>query len=95
LIATADNQLLLVSPTGDELWRVALEHGDLMGQPLLTTDGVLIGYRDGTIERRKINNGELIAAIDVQHPLAAGPVEFLQRIVVTANDGTLLVVERP
>jgi hypothetical protein len=33
--------------------------------------------------------------VNVEHSLAAGPVDFSQRLVVTATDGTLLVVDRP
>ena len=32
---------------------------------------------------------------DVEHPLAAGPVRFMQRLVLAADDGTLLVVDQP
>jgi outer membrane protein assembly factor BamB len=94
LLATADEQLSLFSSTGEELWRAPLEHGDLAGTPLRSEDALFVAYRNGVIERRAISDGKSLASVDVQHSLAAGPVEFLQRIVVTANDGTLLVVDR-
>ena len=40
-------------------------------------------------------NGQLAGRLDVEHPLAAGPVRLMDRIVLTAHDGTLLVVEQP
>ena len=32
---------------------------------------------------------------DVEQSLAAGPVEFLDRVVLTTHDGSLLVIQRP
>jgi hypothetical protein len=95
LVATADGQLVLVSPAGEELWRAPLEHGDLAGEPLFTSDSVIIVFRNGVIERRARSDGKPMGSVDVEHSLASGPVEFLQRIVVTATDGTLLVVDTP
>jgi hypothetical protein len=95
LLATADEQLVLLSSTGEEIWRVPLEHGDLTGSPLHAQDVLVIAYRNGVIERRANGDGKSLATVDVEHSLADGPVPFLQRIVVTANDGTLLVVDQP
>jgi hypothetical protein len=95
LLATADEQLALFSPAGEEVWRAPLEHGDLTGAPLKVQDALVVAYRNGVIERRAIGDGKSLASVDLEHSLAAGPVEFLQRIVVTATDGTLLVVDQP
>ena len=95
LLATADGQLAFISPSGEEIWRAPLEHGDLTGEPIVDNDSVLIAFRNGIIERCARSDGKPIAAVNVEHSLAAGPVAFLQRIVVTAADGTLLVVDRP
>jgi outer membrane protein assembly factor BamB len=95
LVATADEHLILVSAAGDEKWRVALEHGTLAGAPLSSDGGVLIAYRNGAVERRAVADGKVLATIDTEHPLAAGPVQFAQRLVLTAHDGTLLVVDQP
>jgi hypothetical protein len=95
LLATADGQLVLVSATGEETWRVPLEHGELAGAPLVDNDSVVIAFRNGVIERREKSDGKPLGSVNVEHSLAAGPVDFLQRMVVTATDGTLLVVDRP
>ncbi|MEX0610987.1 MAG: hypothetical protein WD229_02600, partial [Pirellulales bacterium] len=95
LLATADEQLVAVSPSGEIAWQVAIEHGDLAGAPLVTEGTVLLAYRAGIIERRSLADGKPLAATDVEHPLATGPVRFLQRLVLAANDGTLLVIDQP
>ena len=70
-----------------------LEHGQLAGAPLVLTDGVLLAYRKGILERRALADGKSLATLNVEQPLATGPVAFLQRFVATAADGTLLVVD--
>jgi hypothetical protein len=95
LLATADEQLILVSPAGQVEWSVKLEHGDLAGEPLSAQDGVLVAYRKGVMERRALGVGAALAAKDLEHPLASGPVRFQQRLLLSAHDGTLLVVDGP
>jgi hypothetical protein len=95
LVATADEHLMLVSAGGEERWRTPLEHGALAGAPLAQGDSVLIAYRSGVVQRRATADGEVLATIDVEHPLAAGPVQFSQRLILTAHDGTLLVIDQP
>jgi outer membrane protein assembly factor BamB/TolA-binding protein len=95
LLATADGSLSAVSADGSIAWTVPLEHGELAGPPLAADNGVLVAYRTGTLQRLTPEDGARLAEIDVEHPLVAGPVRFLQRIVLTAHDGTLLVVEEP
>jgi hypothetical protein len=86
---------MLISPEGQATWRVPLEHGDLAGEPLNVHDGVLLAYRKGIFERRAAGDGAASAAKDLEHPLASGPVRFQQRLVLSAHDGTLLVVDAP
>jgi tetratricopeptide (TPR) repeat protein len=95
LLATADDHLVFISPGGETAWRVPIEHGDLAGEPLAVQDGVLLAYRKGIIERRSTADGTALAAKDLEHPLASGPVRFQQRLVLSAHDGTLLVVDGP
>ena len=86
---------MAVSATGETAWKVPIEHGDLAGAPLALADSLLVAYKKGILERRSLSDGKPLAARNVEHPLAAGPVSFLQRLVLAANDGTLLVVEQP
>jgi outer membrane protein assembly factor BamB len=95
VLATADGQLIAISAQGEIAWSTPLEAADLAGPPLAVEGGILLAYRNGTLERRSTSDGKPQAKIDVRHPLAAGPVEFQGRVVLTANDGTLLVVEAP
>lgn len=95
LLATADEQLVAVSPNGEVAWKAALEHGELAGPPLAVEGGVLLAFRKGIVERRNMADGKPAAKRDVEHPLAAGPVRFMQRLVLAADDGTLLVVDQP
>jgi len=95
LVATADEQLILVGPDGKILWSVKPEHGDLAGEPLAIQDAVLLAYRKGIVERRAVADGAAIAAKDLEHPLTSGPVRFQQRLVLAAHDGTLLVIDGP
>jgi hypothetical protein len=96
LLATADGQLTAISATGDVLWKMAIaENGDLAGDPLVLADSVVLAYRKGVVERRALADGKPLGAKDVENPLAAGPAQFLQRLVLTAGDGTLLVADQP
>jgi hypothetical protein len=55
----------------------------------------LLAFRQGVLERRSLADGKVAAQLDVEHPLAAGPVILINRVVLTAHDGTLLVVDEP
>jgi hypothetical protein len=95
LLATADEQLTLISPAGEEMWRVPLSHGEPTGSPLVIDESVFVAYRNGKLERRAVTDGKVLATLDVEHSLMAGPVHFLRRLVLSATDGTLLVVDQP
>ena len=95
LFATVDQKLLAVTAAGEIRWQVPLEHGQLAGPPLVLPDSVLLAYRKGILERRALADGKPLATLNVEQPLATGPVAFLQKIVLTANDGTVLVVDQP
>jgi outer membrane protein assembly factor BamB len=95
LLATANNQLVAIAADGQIKWQAPLEHGDLAGQPLVQDDSMLVAYKKGIVERRSLADGKSLAAKDLEQPLASGPVAFLQRLVISANDGTLLVVDQP
>lgn len=95
LMVTASDQLVAVDPNGEITWTQAVKGGDLAGPPLAAGNSVLLSYRRGILERRGLAAGDSAGQLDVEHPLAAGPVQFLDRIVLTANDGTLFVVDQP
>ena len=95
LVATVDQKLIAMPATGDAHWQQPLEHRTIAGPPLISPDGVLLAYRKGVIEKRSLADGKPLATINMEQPLASGPVAFLQKLVVAAGDGTLLVVDRP
>jgi hypothetical protein len=95
LFATADNQLMAIGTDGQVQWKSPVEHGDTTGAPLAQPDSILITYKKGIVERRSLTDGKPLAAKDTTQPLASGPVAFLQKLIVAANDGTLLVIDQP
>jgi outer membrane protein assembly factor BamB len=95
LVATADDQLVAVAADGSVAWSDALKAGELAGPPLATEDGFLIASRQGVLEHRTAADGQVAGRLDVEHPLEAGPVRFMDHVVLTAHDGTLLVVAQP
>jgi hypothetical protein len=95
LFATAEGQLQLVTAEGRAVWTAPLEHGEPIGAPLVIDGSFFISYRRGVFERRSLADGQASAFRDVAHSLAAGPIQFLDRFLLTAHDGTLLVVDQP
>jgi PQQ-like domain len=95
LVATADDKLICLSAAGAVKWQAPTQHGPLAGPPLVLPEAIVLAYRKGVIERRSISDGKPQATINLEQPVATGPVLFLNRIVVAASDGTLLVVDQP
>jgi hypothetical protein len=58
-------------------------------------DGILLTFRKGIIERRSATDGKPLATLNVEQPLATAAVAFMQHLVATAADGTVLVVDKP
>jgi hypothetical protein len=94
-LATATGQIIRIKSDGTASWSEPYEHGDLIGPPLVRGDDMLVVYRKGILERRSLADGRSLGQVDLAQSLAAGPVSFANRIVLTANDGTLLVVDQP
>jgi outer membrane protein assembly factor BamB len=95
LVATAKGELVAVNGDGAIAWSDAMQEGELAGPPLAVDGGFLLAYRKGIVERRGTADGAVAARLDVEHPLAAGPVRLSDRVVLTSHDGTLLVVDMP
>jgi hypothetical protein len=95
LAATVDQKLVAVSGSGELKWEVPIEHGALAGAPLVIGDSVYLAFRKGVVERRALADGNQTGALNVEHPLATGPVAFGERLIVAASDGTLLVADQP
>lgn len=95
LVVTARDQLVAVSAEGAIVWVVPLSAGDLAGVPCVSGDEVLLAYKEGILERRSLADGQVAGSVGVEQPLAAGPVKFLERVVLATHDGSLLVVPQP
>jgi outer membrane protein assembly factor BamB len=95
VVVTANGQLVAVKSDGAIAWTAPLTGGDLAGAPLKTNQGFLLSYRKGIVELRGLADGQPIRKLDLEHPLATGPVRYLNRILLTAPDGTLLFTNEP
>lgn len=95
LLATARDQLVAVAKDGTVAWSAQVSEGDLAGPPLEANGEVLLAYDKGTLERRTLADGQIADSLNVEQPLAAGPVQFLDRIVLATHDGSLLVIQQP
>jgi hypothetical protein len=95
ILATARQQLAAINGAGSIAWTADFDAGDLAGPPLVVGDAVLLTYKKGILERRALADGQRTAAVDLEQPIASGPVQFLDRIVVATHDGTILVIQQP
>jgi outer membrane protein assembly factor BamB len=95
LMTTADEKLVAMSAAGQVKWQAPLAQGPLAGPPLVLPDGIILTYRKGVIEHRSLADGKAIATLNVEQPLATRATSFVGRLVVTAADGTILVVDKP
>ncbi len=95
LLTTAKDELISIDGAGQISWRQPLTHGQPCGQPLADGDGALILWRQGGLSRIAGNDGAESAHLELEQPVAAGPVAFGNRLILASSDGALLVVDRP
>jgi hypothetical protein len=95
LLATAKDELVSVDAAGQIVWRQPLAHGPPCGQPLADGDGALVLWRHGGLSRIANSDGTESAFVELEQPVAAGPVVLGNRLIVASSDGALLVVDRP
>ncbi|MBL9124483.1 MAG: protein kinase [Planctomycetaceae bacterium] len=92
LLATDRDELICVDPQGKIRWQVALPAGPLASVPI-EFDGSLWGAsRRGKVWRFDPQTGAEQATIEVGETLNAGPVLAGARLLLSASDGTLLVI---
>ena len=94
LLATATGQLIAIDPeTGPSIvWNASLSGRAPIGDPLVTSDELVISTDRGVLMRLSPDSGELLGEIDLGQPLGAGPTAYGKRLLVTAADSALLVV---
>jgi hypothetical protein len=95
LLTTERNELLFIASDGAIRWRQPVKHGELAGAPLVDGPSIFVLSRNGGIARINLADGAEAAYSDFAEPAVAGPVAFGPRLVISAHDGTLLVVNRP
>jgi hypothetical protein len=92
LVAT-DRQTLLAFETGQkQRWTSPLAYGPLVGRPLRVNNNLVLASLPGTVWMISGQDGKELAKVDAGEPLGAGPVGFGTRLLLSAADGTLLVI---
>lgn len=92
LVAT-DRQTLLAFEAGQkQRWTSPLAYGPLVGRPLCVNGNLALASLSGTVWMISGQDGKELAKADVGEPLGAGPVAFGTRLLLSAADGTLLVI---
>lgn len=94
LVTTDADELLCIGVDGAVRWRQPLAHGIVLGEPLVAEGHVFLLHSLGVV-KRSLADGVEADYVDVGQTLVAGPVPFAGRLIVTAADGTLLVINQP
>ena len=95
LCATDTDELLCIDAEGQLAWKTPLAHGAPAGRPLLLKDQIALLWKEGSYSQLNLNDGQESSHIDFDHPVIAGPVPWGENLVVTAFDGTLLLLAHP
>lgn len=96
LVATENQELVAVdAATGQVVWRTPLEGGNPIGLPLGEANGVLVALDRGTIVRYDAATGEATDRLSLGQPLGSGPTAYGKRLLVSAADSTVLVLQKP
>lgn len=95
LFATDQGELFFVTAAGEVRWQTALSGRKPTGVPLVDGKDVYIAWQLAGVSRLDLKDGSFPATTGVDEALVAGPVAFATRLVLVANDGTLLVINRP
>ena len=95
LLATSGEQLVCLDSQGKVSWQISLTHGPPAGEPIAHNGGIELLWQTGGISRLQIADGAEVAFVPLPQPVVAGPVPFGRRLVVSAYDGTLLIVNHP
>lgn len=93
LVITDDNRLHAFDASMEELWTIDVQDSTLAGQPTLVGDNVLIALNRGEIIQVSAADGEIMARIDCGEPILHSPIVDGNRWIVSAYDGTLLIID--
>ena len=96
VVAAIDGkELVAINAGGEEAWRRSIEHGPLVGPPLIEGTTALLAYRAGGMGRIALADGNETAFAPVGEPLGSGLVAYGSQLAVASADGALLIVEMP
>ena len=95
LLATGAGELVCVDSQGAVLWSQPLQHGPPVGRPLAEGAEVLVSWKQDRIARLSLQDGSELALLEINQPVASGPIAFGKRVLLATADGTLIVVNRP
>ena len=95
LLASDADELVLVGVDGKISWRQPLKRGQLGGTPLVEASHASILYPERGIARIGLANGVEQAFAEISQSAVEGPVAFGPRLLVSAADGAVLVVNKP
>jgi hypothetical protein len=85
----------MVGADGAVRWRQPLSHGELGGALLVDGDNAFLLFPNSGLARISLRDGAEAAFVDLGQPAVEGPVAFGPRIVASAPDGALVIVNRP
>lgn len=95
LLATAAEELVSIGTDAQILWKSSFTHGPPAGRPIAHQNGIEVLWQQGGISRLSADSGDESSFVALPQPVVAGPVKFGKRLVVSAYDGTLLIVNHP
>ena len=95
ILSTDTEELVALSDQGKILWRQPLPHGPIAGVPHADGNNLFVLWQQGILSRINLEDGTEAGHVKLSQPTTTGPVAFGKRLVVSALDGTLLVIERP
>ncbi|MCA9230534.1 MAG: PQQ-binding-like beta-propeller repeat protein [Planctomycetales bacterium] len=93
--ATDADEMVCIDSQGQFAWRQPLPHGQPTGKPLADDGAFFVSWRTGGLSRLALEDGTESEYVQLDQPVVAGPVAFGRRAVLTAFDGTLLIVDLP
>ncbi len=92
LLATDGNQLLCYTTGEQQKWTSELKYGPLAGRPLDQEGDLVLTSGDGALWKISAEDGKETALTELGEPLGWSAVPFAGRLLLSASDGTLLVV---
>lgn len=95
VLLNTDEQLLCMSGSGELAWRVAFDHGRVIGQPVLSGGQFIFATATGKVVTLRQQTGKLVGAIDVGEPLNHGPIPYQDKLLVAGRSGVLFVLDKP